>query len=421
MQVSRPISPHARAVLADAGFEEQVHTRQNAALVFFHPDAVAGPRYRLVRARDGWETPAGSVSQATLLELLSREPLRFSSSALLRPLVQDAILPDVRIRGRPSRARVLRAAGSALCALRARHAADRAARALARDRPDDALAAAAYRARCRRVRAGARAAARAHRRPPRHRAERGRAPATPARAARARARRARRAQARRARNPDSKGARGVRGCDRQAGREGRTRRARARSGRDRARRSAARRAVSERNTARTCIRIRDVCGTLWNTRAGLRVIGGGELARPERPRRILHDIKARPASVSQWLAFRRSAEAASWPPRSACAWPRAVTSCCFLPRSRRLGSTSSAPRVSFRRVAHGPLPFAADLYPVALASALADAAREGFDVIHAHYALPHAAAALLARAMLRRARSACRDSSSRCTARTSPR
>jgi N-acetyl-alpha-D-glucosaminyl L-malate synthase BshA len=61
----------------------------------------------------------------------------------------------------------------------------------------------------------------------------------------------------------------------------------------------------------------------------------------------------------------------------------------------------SAPRISFRRVAHGPLPFAADLYPVALATALAEAAREGFDVIHAHYALPHAAAALLARAMLR--------------------
>jgi N-acetyl-alpha-D-glucosaminyl L-malate synthase BshA len=61
----------------------------------------------------------------------------------------------------------------------------------------------------------------------------------------------------------------------------------------------------------------------------------------------------------------------------------------------------SAPRVSFQRVAHGTLPFAADLYSVALATALAEAAREGFEVIHAHYALPHAASALLARAMLR--------------------
>jgi N-acetyl-alpha-D-glucosaminyl L-malate synthase BshA len=60
----------------------------------------------------------------------------------------------------------------------------------------------------------------------------------------------------------------------------------------------------------------------------------------------------------------------------------------------------SAPRVSFRRVAYGKLPFETDLYPVALATALAAAARDGFDVIHAHYALPHAASAVLAREML---------------------
>jgi uncharacterized protein YllA (UPF0747 family) len=89
-------------VLNAAGFDEQVHTRQNAALAFFHPDGVSGARYRLVRAGDGWETPAGAISHAALLELLAREPLRFSTSALLRPLVQDAILPTCAYVGGPA-------------------------------------------------------------------------------------------------------------------------------------------------------------------------------------------------------------------------------------------------------------------------------------------------------------------------------
>jgi bacillithiol biosynthesis cysteine-adding enzyme BshC len=90
------------AALEAAGFEEQVHTRADASLVFFHPEGIAGPRYRLVRTRDAWETPTGSVAHAALLDLLAREPLRFSSSALLRPLVQDAILPTCAYVGGPA-------------------------------------------------------------------------------------------------------------------------------------------------------------------------------------------------------------------------------------------------------------------------------------------------------------------------------
>jgi N-acetyl-alpha-D-glucosaminyl L-malate synthase BshA len=63
-----------------------------------------------------------------------------------------------------------------------------------------------------------------------------------------------------------------------------------------------------------------------------------------------------------------------------------------------------AARVSFRRVAVGSsLPEDAAAYPLALASALAEAvAKDGFDVIHAHYAIPHAASAVLARAIVSR-------------------
>jgi N-acetyl-alpha-D-glucosaminyl L-malate synthase BshA len=62
-----------------------------------------------------------------------------------------------------------------------------------------------------------------------------------------------------------------------------------------------------------------------------------------------------------------------------------------------------APRVSLQRVDSGkPPPFDADLYPLALAAALAKATADGIDVIHAHYAIPHAASALLARAIAER-------------------
>jgi bacillithiol biosynthesis cysteine-adding enzyme BshC len=99
--IAADLSVRASA-LAQAGFTEQVRTRADAALVFFHPEGSAGPRYRLVRRGDGWETPAGPVSQSILDGLLAQEPLRFSSSALLRPLVQDSLLPTCAYVGGPA-------------------------------------------------------------------------------------------------------------------------------------------------------------------------------------------------------------------------------------------------------------------------------------------------------------------------------
>jgi N-acetyl-alpha-D-glucosaminyl L-malate synthase BshA len=62
-----------------------------------------------------------------------------------------------------------------------------------------------------------------------------------------------------------------------------------------------------------------------------------------------------------------------------------------------------APRVSMQCVTTGARPpSGADMYPLALAAALAEAATEGFDVIHTHYAIPHAVSALLARAIVSR-------------------
>jgi bacillithiol biosynthesis cysteine-adding enzyme BshC len=95
-----------QAALSAAGFATQVPVR-SCALVFFHQDRAAGPRFRLQKsARDGagaWALAGttATVADAELLDLLAREPLRFSTSALLRPIVQDALLPTVAYVGGP--------------------------------------------------------------------------------------------------------------------------------------------------------------------------------------------------------------------------------------------------------------------------------------------------------------------------------
>ncbi len=93
--------------LAEAGFSEQVHIRPGAPLSFFSPDGIEGPRYRLdpTDAPGTWSLvghPEGaSVTTAELLSWLDREPLRFTTSALLRPLLQDTWLPTAAYVGGP--------------------------------------------------------------------------------------------------------------------------------------------------------------------------------------------------------------------------------------------------------------------------------------------------------------------------------
>jgi bacillithiol biosynthesis cysteine-adding enzyme BshC len=95
------------AALAAAGFEQQIPPRPDCALLFYHPDGPAGPRFRLQPpATPGGDwTLAGSharVKQAALARALEEEPLRFSTSALLRPLVQDTLLPTAAYVGGPA-------------------------------------------------------------------------------------------------------------------------------------------------------------------------------------------------------------------------------------------------------------------------------------------------------------------------------
>jgi len=87
--------------LVRAGRSVPVHVRPGAPLSFFHPDGALGPRVRLEPAspetHDAFaEVGTGRVHpRSALLAALADDPRRFSTSALLRPIVQDTLFPTI--------------------------------------------------------------------------------------------------------------------------------------------------------------------------------------------------------------------------------------------------------------------------------------------------------------------------------------
>jgi len=97
-----------RDALSAAGFKEQVALRERGALVFFHREGATGPRFRIQRKVTGagevsWALAGstGIVQRQEMTMTLSTDPLHFSTSALLRPMVQDTLLPTVAYVGGP--------------------------------------------------------------------------------------------------------------------------------------------------------------------------------------------------------------------------------------------------------------------------------------------------------------------------------
>jgi bacillithiol biosynthesis cysteine-adding enzyme BshC len=95
------------AALAAAGFDEQIPCRPDCALSFFHPDGPDGDRFRLARRSDvpgawGLSGRDDVIPPDALDAALAREPLRFSTSALLRPILQDSLLPTAAYVGGPA-------------------------------------------------------------------------------------------------------------------------------------------------------------------------------------------------------------------------------------------------------------------------------------------------------------------------------
>jgi bacillithiol synthase len=115
-EIARLLAGRAEALQA-AGFSEQIPARRDCSLLFFHETDARGPRYRLERPAGGagderrnggkpgtWSL-AGTgtrVSPAEVEASLATDPLRFSTSALLRPVLQDTLFPTAAYVGGPA-------------------------------------------------------------------------------------------------------------------------------------------------------------------------------------------------------------------------------------------------------------------------------------------------------------------------------
>lgn len=101
--ISRALTERVHA-LASAGWRATVHVRQDAPLSFFHPDGPQGRRCRLEPADGGYAEVGHHRVHALdeLLSILERTPSAFSTSALLRPILQDTWLPTAAYVGGPA-------------------------------------------------------------------------------------------------------------------------------------------------------------------------------------------------------------------------------------------------------------------------------------------------------------------------------
>lgn len=100
--IARALAERAHS-LETAGFTAPVRIRPGAPLNFFHPEGASGPRYRLTPSTTGFAVSGGAGEQtcSSLLTRLHADPLCFSTSALLRPILQDSLLPTAVYVGGP--------------------------------------------------------------------------------------------------------------------------------------------------------------------------------------------------------------------------------------------------------------------------------------------------------------------------------
>jgi bacillithiol biosynthesis cysteine-adding enzyme BshC len=85
--------------LADAGYHNQVYVSEETSLLFVRKD---GQRVPLRRHGGGFTLSGEAVEKSKLLEELDSHPEHFSPNVLLRPVVQDSLLPTLGYIGGPA-------------------------------------------------------------------------------------------------------------------------------------------------------------------------------------------------------------------------------------------------------------------------------------------------------------------------------
>lgn len=115
---------HRRALLEHAAIQDAtlrgaaavdevgVEPREGCALCFVHPEGPHGPRFRPTRCDQGWTWPGAEkpVASEALLARLEDDPLSFSTSSLLRLMLQEYWLPTIAHVVGPGEARYVRQA-----------------------------------------------------------------------------------------------------------------------------------------------------------------------------------------------------------------------------------------------------------------------------------------------------------------------
>jgi bacillithiol biosynthesis cysteine-adding enzyme BshC len=113
-EIEQKLFAKERLMLVE-GFDPTVKIRPNSPLFFFQTSTEQLSRYRLTRSDSSFVSPESnsSFSSEELEALIEREPTRFSSSALLRPIIQDSLLMPVAYVGGPAEERYLELASAA--------------------------------------------------------------------------------------------------------------------------------------------------------------------------------------------------------------------------------------------------------------------------------------------------------------------
>lgn len=90
--------------LEASGFQSQVHVRERSPLFFVHSGSPDGERFRLEYHQGQWHTVGGGVqfNDSELRTLIKDKPELISSSALLRPIMQDSLFPSTGYVGGPA-------------------------------------------------------------------------------------------------------------------------------------------------------------------------------------------------------------------------------------------------------------------------------------------------------------------------------
>ncbi|HEX4824290.1 MAG TPA: bacillithiol biosynthesis cysteine-adding enzyme BshC [Candidatus Polarisedimenticolaceae bacterium] len=101
--IAQALVERAEALEA-SGFHAGVHVRPGAPLSFFHPQGPRAHRSRLAEAPGGFVEIGGARTRTLpeLLDALDRSPASFTTSALLRPILQDTWLPTIAYVGGPA-------------------------------------------------------------------------------------------------------------------------------------------------------------------------------------------------------------------------------------------------------------------------------------------------------------------------------